>query len=149
MKTEAKKIWEAWGQANALYTTWASERNINSYQLMVLYAVDGQDTITQKKIAEYTGLSKQTVNTVIRGLKKDGYIELISRNSDRREKQVKLTAKGMEYSSKILTPLYELENNIFEMIGEERIKGMMNDIKLFTTIFEKEMGEQKNEQGEH
>ena len=104
MKTDAKKIWEAWGQANALYTTWASERNINSYQLMVLYAIDGQDTITQKMIAEYTGLSKQTVNTVIRGLKKDGYIELISGISDRREKQIKFTAKGMEYSSKILTP---------------------------------------------
>ena len=99
-------------------------------------------------IAEYTGLSKQTVNTVIRGLKKDGYIELISGISDRREKQIKFTAKGMEYSSKILTPLYELENNIFEMIGEARIKGMINDIKLFTTIFEKEMREQKNEQGE-
>ena len=95
---------------------------------MVLYAIDGQDIITQKMIAEYTGFSKQTVNTVIRSLKKNGYIEIISGNSDRKEKQVKLTAKGMEYSLKILTPLYELENNIFEMIGEERIKGMMNDL---------------------
>lgn len=69
-----KKIWEARGQYNALYTTWASERNINSYQLFVLYAIDGYDVITQKMIAAYTGLSKQTVNTVIRALKESGYI---------------------------------------------------------------------------
>ena len=145
METDAKKLWEAWGQANALYTTWASDRNINSYQLFVLYAIDGNDAITQKMIAEFTGLSKQTVNTVIRTLKKDGYLELVAGNSDRREKLVKLTPKGVAYSSEMITPLYELESSVFDMIGVERIKEMMNAIKLFTTVFGKEMGNQKNE----
>lgn len=148
MSTDAKKVWEAWGQANALYTTWASERNINSYQLFVLYAINGNDTITQKMIAEYTGLSKQTVNTVIRALKKDGYLELTAGNADRREKLVRLTPKGAAYSSEILTPLYELENSVFDMIGVDRMKEMMNAIKLFTTVFGKEMENQVNERHE-
>lgn len=136
---DAKKIWEAWGRGNVLYATWASERNINSYHLFVLYAIDEHEMITQKMIAESTGLSKQTVNTVIRALKKDGYVELIDGSTDRREKMVSLTSKGAEYSSQLLEPLHEVENRVFELIGEDRIKDMMNLIQLFNTVFEKEM----------
>ena len=136
---DAKKIWEAWGKGNALYSAWASDRNINSYQLFVLYAIEEHETITQKTIAETTGLSKQTVNTVIRTLKRDGYVELTDGNADRREKLVSLTSKGVEYSVKLLEPLHEVENRVFELIGEDRIKDMMNFIQLFNTVFEKEM----------
>ena len=96
-------------------------------------------------IAEFTGLSKQTVNTVIRSLKKDGYLELASGNLDRREKFIRLTAKGAAYSAKMLSPLYELENIVSDIIGPKRIHEMLNAIKLFTTVFEKEMENQKNE----
>lgn len=137
--TDAKKIWEAWGRANALYTTWAAERSINPYQLFVLYAIDGHDGITQKNIAAFTGLSKQTVNTVIRTLKEEGYLELLAGSGDRREKIVRLTPVGQAYSSEILAPLYELEADVIEMIGADRIHEMMNAIKLFTTVFGKEM----------
>ena len=142
---DAKKIWEAWGQANALYTTWASERNINSYQLFVLYAIDGYDTITQKMIAAYTGLSKQTVNTVIRALKEAGYLELSAGSGDRRERIVRLTASGLAYASNLLAPLHALEDSVTELIGAERIREMMNAIRLFTTVFEKEMEHATNE----
>lgn len=84
-----KKIWEARGQYNALYTTWASERNINSYQLFVLYAIDGYDVITQKMIAAYTGLSKQTVNTVIRALKESGYTAAKQTSSFPHKKEIR------------------------------------------------------------
>ena len=137
--TDAKKIWEAWGRANALYTTWAAERSINPYQLFVLYAIDGHDGITQKNIAAFTGLSKQTVNTVIRALKEEGYLELLAGSGDRREKIVRLTPAGQAYSSEILALLYELEADVIEMIGADRIHEMMNAIKLFTTVFGKEM----------
>ena len=143
MTTDAKKVWEAWGRASALYMAWAAGRNINSYRLFVLYAIDGNRTITQKTIAEYTGLSRQTVNTVIRTLKNEGYLELVAGNPDRREKLVRLTPQGEVYSVEMLSPLYKLETRVFDMIGAGRIKEMMNAIDLFTTVFEKEM-EKKN-----
>lgn len=147
--TDAKKIWEAWGQANALYTAWAAERNINSYQLFVLYAIDGHDAITQKSISAFTGLSKQTVNTVIRALKEKGYLELCAGDGDRREKLVRLTPSGQAYSSELLAPLYALENRVVELIGMERIREMMNNIRLFNTVFEKEMEHQAHEHSKH
>lgn len=145
MSANAKKTWEAWGQATSLYTLWASERNINPYRLFVLYAIDGNSSVTQKRVSEVTGLSKQTVNTVVRALKKEGYIELSTAENDRREKFVALTSVGRTYASKLLTPLYELEERVFDVIGAERIKEMLNTIRLFTTVFEKETEELKNE----
>ena len=147
--TDAKKLWEAWGRANALYTAWAAERGINSCQLFVLYAIDGHDGITQKRIAEVTGLSKQTVNTVIRALKERDYLALSAGEGDRREKLVRLTPSGQAYSAKLLAPLYTLENGVVELIGMERIREMMNNIQLFNTVFEKEMERQTHEHRKH
>lgn len=144
--TDAKKLWEAWGQANALYTDWAASRDINSYRLFVLYAIDGHDAVTQKMIAEFTGLSKQTVNTVIRALRAEGILTLSAGSGDRREKLVKLTDDGLAYASQLLAPLYALENSVVELIGMERVREMMNNIRLFTTVFEKELENQANEQ---
>ena len=137
--SDEKKFWEAWGQANALYTFWAVSNNINYYMLFVLYALNGEKVMTQKKICDCTGLTKQTVNGVIRSLKREGYIVLSAGYKDRREKQVALTKKGIAYSEELLAPLFELECNVFDIMGSSRVKQMIEDITLFNTIFEKEM----------
>ena len=139
MQTEAQKLWGQWGQANALYSFWAASKNINYYLLFVLYALDGQEAMTQKKICICTGLTKQTVNSVIRSLKKDGYIELVPGTEDRREKQIALTGKGIAYSRELLTPLLELEHRVFQIMGNDKVQQMVDNIALFNTVFKKEM----------
>lgn len=139
MPVDEQKLWGVWGQANGLYSSWAASRNINYYLLFVLYALDGQKTMTQKKICICTGLTKQTVNSVIRSLKEDGYIELVSGCEDRREKQIILTAKGIDYSREMIAPLRELERRALQNMGSERVQQMINDIALFNTLLEKEM----------
>lgn len=139
MQTEGQKLWGVWGQANALYNIWAASKNTNYYLLFVLYALDGQEAMTQKKICTYTGLTKQTVNSVIKSLKDNGYIELSPGNEDRREKQIILTKKGVSYSHELLAPLQELEHRVLQIIGSDRIQQMIDDITLFNTVLEKEM----------
>lgn len=139
MQAEGKKLWGAWGQANGLYSSWAASKNINYYLLFVLYALDGQEAMTQKKICIYTGLTKQTVNSVIKSLKDKGYIELFPGSEDRREKQISLTEKGMAYSEGLLAPLRELEHRVFQIMGSDRVQRMVEDITLFNTVLEKEM----------
>ncbi len=143
--TDAKKLWETWGQASALYTAWAGERGINSYRLFVLYAIDGHDGITQKKIADLTGLSKQTVNTVVRALKSEGYLTLEAGKGDRREKSAALTPEGQRYAGELLAPLYKLENDVVRLIGGARMQEMQDAIRLFTTVFEREMERRSDE----
>ena len=139
MFTDEQKLWELWGQANGLYSSWATSRNINYYLLFVLYALEGQKVITQKKICIYTGLTKQTVNTVIRSLKENGYVELVPSCEDRREKQITLTEKGIAYSDELLTPLRELEHRVLQIMGSDKVQQMVDNITLFNTMLEKEM----------
>lgn len=145
MKPNTNNMWESWGRTNALYTEWCSERSINPYQHFVLYAINGHEPTTQKKIADYTGLSKQTVGTVMRSLKKEGLVTLSEGDEDRREKYVRLTEKGACYVRKTLGPLYELEGRVFDILGKERMKQMMDAISLFNTVFEKEMEDTHDE----
>lgn len=53
---------------------------------------------------------------------------------------MRLTDEGATYAKEQLTPLYKLESTVVEMIGAERIREMMNTIKLYNTVFEKEVG---------
>ena len=95
--------------------------------------------MTQKKICICTGLTKQTVNSVIRSLKEDGYVELVPGLEDRREKQIILTEKGIAYSRGLLTPLRELEHRVYQIMGSDRVQQMIDNITLFNTVLEKEM----------
>lgn len=139
MLTDAEKLWQVWGQAGSLYDFWAASKNINYYLLFVLYALDGQEIMTQKKICTFTGLTKQTVNNVIRSLKKEGYVILSPGSGDKREKQVSLTEKGESYSRKLLDPLQELEHRVLQIMGNDRVQQMVDSIALYNTILEKEM----------
>lgn len=149
MHNNSDKMWEAWGRTNALYTAWCSAAGQNTYRLLVLYAINAHEPVTQKMIADYTGLSKQTVSTVMGGLKRDGYVVLCAGESDRREKHVRLTHEGKEYAENTLAPLYELEQRVFDIMGAQRMKQMSDSITLFNVVFEKEMEAQANEKDKH
>lgn len=134
------KFWEVWGQSDSLYNKWANKHNINNVRLFVLYTLDRNESLTQKTISLYTGLAKQTVSSVIQALKKENIIILLpSITSDKREKLVVLTNKGKDYCKELLTPLYEVEEKTFKLMGEERVKQMVDSINLFNTILDKEM----------
>ena len=139
MEKTSGNLWKVWSQTNALYTEWCTERNYNPYRLLVLYAAYGHEPITQKQIADRTGLSKQTVATVMRGLKDEGYVSLSVGTGDRREKYICLTEQGNAYAGEMLAPLYRLENRAFDLMGGERIRQMLDAVSLFNTVFEKEM----------
>ena len=139
MNKEHRKLWEVWGQTNALYTQWCAQQEVNPYRQLVLYTINGQTAITQRRIADRTGLSKQTVATVMRALKEEGLVTLSAGTEDRREKYVRLTDAGVSYVNHTLGPLYALEDRVFDLLGAERIQQMMDAVSLFNTVFEKEM----------
>ena len=139
MSKDTRRLWEVWGQTNALYTQWCAARNVNYYRQLVLYALEAHAPTTQKKIADSTGLSKQTVATVIRALKAEGLVDLSTGSGDRREKTVRLTEAGAVYARSTLSPLRALEDRVFEILGEDRIRQMLDAVSLFNTVFEKEM----------
>ena len=117
MQHSPRKFWEVWGRSDALYNRWAAAHGVNNYRLFVLYVLDNHPGATQKAIADHAGLPKQTVNTVVRALRAEGYVTLSPASGDR---------------------LYALEDAVFARMGDARVQEMMDAIALFNMLFEKE-----------
>ena len=138
MQHSPRKFWEVWGRSDALYNRWAAAHGVNNYRLFVLYVLDNHPGATQKAIADHAGLPKQTVNTVVRALRDEGYVTLSPASGDRREKNTSLTPAGQTYARALLEPLYALEDAVFARMGDTRVQEMMDAIALFNMLFEKE-----------
>ena len=138
MQHSPRKFWEVWGRSDALYNRWAAAHGVNNYRLFVLYVLDNHPGATQKAIADHAGLPKQTVNTVVRALRDEGYVTLSHASGDRREMNASLTPAGQTYARALLEPLYALEDTVFARMGDARVQEMMDAIALFNMIFEKE-----------
>ena len=138
MQHSPRKFWEVWGRSDALYNRWAAAHGVNNYRLFVLYVLDNHPGATQKAISDYAGLPKQTVNTVIRALRTEGYVTLSPASGDRREKNAVLTPAGQAYARELLEPLYAHEDAVFARMADARVQEMMDAIALFNMIFEKE-----------
>lgn len=110
---------------------------------MVLYSLKTGAVLTQRQITEEIGLVKATVNTVIRDLKKRGFVILDPGRHDRREKLVLLTEQGKQYADNIIDPLLAAEERISGKIGNERMEQTIGTMELFNLLFEKELKERE------
>lgn len=139
MKHINQQINSAWSKSTALYTKVANVLGVGYPEMMVLYALEMEGDLTQKQISERYGMQKQTVNTVVKVLKKQGYIELVSGTVDKRSKIVSLTKSGNEYATQLLSPLMNAEDKVYRIIGEERLRVMAETLDLYNLLFEREL----------
>lgn len=74
--------------------------------------------LTQSEICSAMFLPKQTVNSAMKKLEKDGYIQLLNANS-RRSKQVSLTQKGLELAQKTVDRVITLETDALAALSPD------------------------------
>lgn len=105
------------GEITAVYHELAVHFSLSDSALMILYALAGNNgRYPLGDIINYTGLSKQTVNSSIRSLEKNNIVTLTSING--RNKLVTLTEKGSKISSETANLILSAENSIFESWNE-------------------------------
>lgn len=74
---------------------------------------------TQYGICERLSISRQTVNSAFKQLKKRGLIRLETMDSNLRVKQVYLTDSGTEFVEKQLGNMHKLEETVWHRMSEE------------------------------
>ena len=113
-----------------------------SFALHSFYESNGR--CTQKMISEKWNIPKQTVNTILKDFQKKGYINMVSDDSDKRNKLICLTESGMEYTKDIIEKLHSKEIYVIEKMGLENIESLNDNTELFIRLF-KEGDCKKNE----
>ena len=103
-----------------IYHNIALKLELSESALLILHAiVDLGDGCTQKDISEMYYMSKQTINTSVKNLEKSGYIKF--KQDKGNNKQIFLTLSGKKLAEKKITPVINVENNVFaDMLPEER-----------------------------
>ncbi len=125
-----------------IYRNLAKIVGLSDSSFWILYALrDSDSALTQSEICNILYQPKQTINTSLKKMEFDGYIELNS-NNDRRSKKVFLTEKGVELAGKTvdrvismerdaLSGLLDTEQETFVRLFKKYTKSLQENISLF------------------
>ena len=106
-------------RVDSFYDEFAKQSNVSSALLWVLYALNDGNPHTQIEISNDWELPKTTVNTVIKEIQKDGYVELVPIKGKRREMSIVLTESGKKFADNVLSDLYKKEAEVFKSLNIE------------------------------
>ena len=100
-------------EITSLYHEAAVKMGISDTVLNILYVLCERDgKCLQSDIFRLTGISRQTINSAIRKLERDGlaYLEQL----EGRNTMVCLTEKGRDFCTQKILPLFKIENKIWD-----------------------------------
>lgn len=125
-----------WKESNAVYEEWAKEYGLSSNELLILQSLeDGEENLTQKAISRRWLIPKQTVSTILKDFEERGYVVFSPMAFDKRNKQIRLTPKGKEFTGRILLKLQEKELYVLKKMGLERVLDLNDSLELFIRFF--------------
>ena len=117
-------------ETDDLYRNLAKKFKMSDCMIWILYILREDDrSVTQSDICNMRYMPKQTVNSSLKKMEAEGYIELLNIN-DKRSKQVCLTEKGVDLANNTVDIIISKENNALSKMDKE-------EQALFINLFKK------------
>ena len=108
--------------------------------LWVLYQVsEGDRDLTQQDLCRQNCFAKQTVNTAVNSLVKQGFLELIPIQGTRNHKKLRLTQTGRELANRTTRNLKRAEENAYGRLTEAELQAYLNITSRLNTQLREEM----------
>lgn len=119
-ESEVQEFNRLYKELDELYHETALKMGMSDSGFAIMYVVCVLgDGCMQRDICREAYVSKQTVNSSIRNLEKNGYLYL--EQGSGRDKHIRLTEKGNSFVEERVRPVVEAEDHAFQdMIPEER-----------------------------
>jgi len=125
-------------ELDALYHRASLKLNLTDSASIVLYTIydNGSDCLL-RDIYQQSGISKQTVNSALRKLEKDGIIYLKQHSG--RAKKVVLTDAGKDYVQRTIARLFQAEAAAFSSWTEEEINAHIGFLEKYIDSFREQI----------
>lgn len=122
----------------AVYYKLASHYGLTETMLDILYFVrENEDCGTQAQLCNNLYLRKQTVNSALKKLEKEGYIYLAKDGENRKNKTIHFTEKGEELVRNTVDHVFEVEKKAFERLtAEEKERVLYYGLKQIQVLEE-------------
>lgn len=125
---------EVMKENNDLYSNLAKKFKMSDCMLWILYILREENkVITQSDICNMMCIPKQTVNSSLKKMEAEGYIELLNIN-DKRSKQVSLTEKGLDLANNTVDIIISKENNALSKMDEKEQELLINLLRKFNDL---------------
>ena len=127
------KVRKAARAVTKLYEEVLRPIGLRATQFSLLMAARVIGPVTVVKLAQITVMDRTTLTRNLQILEKRRLIE-IKPGKDRREREVTLTASGMEVLAKAV-PLWEqAQDRVRQGLGEERMRNLMDDLSEMISL---------------
>ncbi|MCH5278820.1 MAG: MarR family transcriptional regulator [Christensenellaceae bacterium] len=121
-----------------IYHAAAKKLGLSACALWLLYILREKDHVyTQSEICERLFMPKQTINSALKKLEIDGFIEL-QIGSDRKTKRVVLTESGRRLAGRSADKLLEAERSAFSRMTNEEQDAFLRLFRRFTDLLRDE-----------
>ena len=122
-----------WIETNQLYETWARQRGMSLYELLVILSiVEADGTVLQKDICQRFA--------IIKTLTDKGWLELKVSEQDRRSRKLSLTPEGSAQAAQIAQALQEHEAQVWLRLGLDRAEQLIEHTALYNRHFREVSG---------
>lgn len=131
-----------------VYKTIAKRIGLSECGMWIMYLIREQGKeITQSYICSMIYTSKQTVNSSIKQLIKDGYLETRI-GSDKRSRLIKLTAKGEDLARETADKILDAEYDTMNALSEAEQEQFLSLFRKYTDALKERMSELGKEKEE-
>lgn len=141
-RTIETTLWEyntIFKENNEMYRGVAKVLGLTDTALWILYALrDSRGTATQREVCNMLYEPKQTINSALKKMEAEGYIELIP-GKDRRSKRIRLTEKGTALAGQTADKVIEAEHRALCRMEEQDREQLLRLFRTYTEKLKEEM----------
>ncbi len=141
-KTISRKLFEYNGlvkENDELYHGIAKTLGLSDCAFWILYFLwESPEPVTQTQVCDGLCQPKQTVNSALKKLESDGYLELYQ-GEDRRKKRLRLTEQGKLLAGQTVDRVMALERKAMEELPEEELDEFIRLYRKYTDILKVQM----------
>jgi len=124
---------------DAIYSEFAKRSGLSDCAFLLMYSIyEANGKCTQREICGQWKMSKQTVNSALKGLKKSGYITLTGAKTAKNSKYISLTENGIKFVNENIAIVFETEQLALQKMGDTECIAMIESNRKFQLLFSTE-----------
>ena len=126
-------------ETDAVYGRFARASGLSDAAFWLLYAIwDMEGPCTQQDVSRQWTMSKQTVNSAMKGLAAKGLIRLDPEG--KRAKRIFLTDEGAAFAARYVAPVFAAEEQALLRMSDEERSAMMDANRRYLALLRQEAG---------
>ncbi len=138
--TQLRRFSRLIGETDAVYHELAQRLGLSDSAFQILYTLyDGGGACPLRDICAYSGLTKQTVNSALRKLEREGRVR--TESSGARHKTAVLTPEGAQLAGRTVAQVIAIENGILGSWPEPELERYLQMTETYLDALRERAGE--------